>query len=230
MINEIYVNGDSYSAINSGITPYSKFLNDLSGIPVINYAMSGSSNDRIFRTTLEYCTSLPENKKSLIVIGFSFVTREETWIKNISQYSHRIKDYPGSKFITTDWLGHADINKQTQHLIIDQNINKQMINFYTKLFMLTQTLKQLNLPYFLFSAADNTDFKELDWTSLRELNMYKRVQQDIYIVDLHNFNVSAWATAHSISTTSTSHLYTEGHKQFAEFLFQNYIHDLLTKN
>jgi hypothetical protein len=226
MITEIYVNGDSYSA---GITPYSKFLNDLTDIPVINDAMAGSSNDRIFRTTLEYCTTIPKTKKSLIIIGFSFVTREETWIKNISPYSHRIKDYPGSKFISTGWLDRDPVNTQTQHLIIDQNINKQMVNFYTKLFMLSQTLKQLDVPYFIFSAANNSDFKELDWNSLNNLNIHQLVKQDTSIANLHTFNIPTWADEHQIPTTSTGHLYTDGHKQFADFLYQNYIHNLLTK-
>jgi hypothetical protein len=138
--------------------------------------MPGSSNDRIFRTTLEYCAGLSKDQKPLIIIGFSFVTREETWIENVEKYSYWIRDYAGSKFISTAWLKDDKVDETTMHLIIDQNINKQMVNFYTKLFMFIQVLKSLNLPYFLFSAADNKDFRNLDWTSLKNLNIYQHIQ------------------------------------------------------
>ena len=226
MITEVFVNGDSYSADSKGSISYSKHLNDLLGVPVTNVAMPGSSNDRIFRTTLEYCTGLSNNQKPLIIVGFSFVTREETWIEDVSKYSNRTKDYPGSKFITADWLQDKDLDESTMHLIIDQNINKQMINFYTKLFMLTQTLKFLNLPYFLFSAADNKDFKNLDRNSLKNLNMYQHIQQDSCVADIHNFNIGAWAKENNLQTMPTKHLYDDGHKKFADFLY-NKVYDFI---
>jgi len=226
LITEIYINGDSYSAIAPEVMPYSKYLGDLVNVPVINFAMAGGSNDRIFRTTLEYCAGLSSDQKPFIIIGFSFVTREETWIEDISKYSNRIKDYPGSKFITTQWLPDNNLDEFTMHLIIDQNINKQMINFYTKLFMLIQTLKSLNLPYFLFSAADNKDFKNLEWFSLKNLNMYQHIQQDPCVADIHNFNIGTWAEDNNIQTSPTKHLYDDGHKKFADFLY-NKIYDFI---
>ena len=226
MISEIFINGDSYSAANNGSIPYSKYLGDLVNIPVTNFAMRGSSNDRIFRTTLEYCAGLSSDQKPLIIIGFSFVPREETWIKDVSKYSDRIKDYPGSKFISTHWLQDKDLDESTMHLIIDQNINKQMINFYTKLFMLTQTLKSLNLPYFLFSAANNKDFRNLDWNSVNNLKMYQHIQQDSCVADIHNFNIDIWAEENKVQTTSTKHLLDDGHRKFADFLY-NKIYDFI---
>ena len=226
MTTEIYINGDSYSADAIGVTPYSKYLSALVNVPVTNFAMQGSSNDRIFRTTLEYCAGLSKDQKPLIIVGFSFVTREETWIEDTSKYFDRIKDYPGSKFITTHWLQDKDLDESTMHLIIDQNINKQMINFYTKLFMLTQTLKSLNLPYFLFSAADNKDFRNLEWSSLKNLNMYQHIQQDSCVADIHNFNIGTWAEDNNIQTSPTKHLYDDGHKKFADFLY-NKIYDFI---
>jgi len=226
MITEVFVNGDSYSASNLKycITPYSEYLGDLINIPVTNFARDGSSNDRIFRTTLEYCAGLSKNQKPLIIIGFSFVHREETWIEDVAKYADRIKDYPGSKFITTNWLQVVD--ESTMHLIIDQNINQQMINFYTKLFMLTQTLKSLNLPYFLFSAANNKDYKKLNWDSLKNLKMYQHIQQDSYVADIHNFNIGVWAEENKAQTTPSKYLNSDGHKQFADFL-HNKIYDFI---
>lgn len=219
MISELFVNGDSYSAASSATVPYSTYLGELLDIPVTNSARSGSSNDRIFRTTLEYCLSLSPSQRPLIVVGFSFVTREETWVDNASYFGTYVQDFPGSKFTTVDYLLNQRLDQDTMHLIIDQNINKQMINFYTKLFMLTQTLQQLNLPYFLFSAADNKDFRNLDWSSLKNLNMYHHIQRDSCVADLHNFNVKTWAENNHVQTSSTYHLDSDGHKKFANFLY-----------
>jgi len=95
----LYVNGDSYSAPDEKFKVYSEILGEKLSVPVVNDAMAGSSNDRIFRTTLEYISSLGDDEKPLVIIGFSFLTREETWVDNFSAYKHRIKDYSGSQFV-----------------------------------------------------------------------------------------------------------------------------------
>lgn len=228
MITEIFVNGDSYSDSDPPTIPYSKFLGDITNLPVKHYAKSGSSNDRIFRTTLEYCAGLLPYQRPLVIVGFTFVIREESWVENAEDYASRVKDYPGSKFVSSAFLKRKDIDAHTFHSIIDQNINPQMVNFYTKLFMLTQTLKQANLPYFLFSAADNKDFKNLDWTSLTNLNMYKQLKQDSNVADMHNFNIGVWADNNNVATLPSKHLYTNGHKQFADFLYTKVVQNYLT--
>lgn len=225
MITEVYINGDSYSAEHIGQLSYSNFIANIIDIPVTNYAVAGACNDRIFRTTLEYCANLKQNQRPLIIIGFSFITREEIWVEDIAKYSGRIKDYPGSQLITSSWVEKVD--ESTMHAIIDQNINKQVIHFYTKLFMFVQTLKSMDLPYYIFSAANNTDYRNLNWDSLKNLQMFQRVSQDPNIINLHEFNISKWAKDNHLSTTLTSHLYEDGHKMFADYLLKNVINDSL---
>ena len=226
MITEIYINGDSYSCtLNMGESAYSNFIANQTDISVINHAIPGCCNDRIFRTTLEYCANLKQDQRPLIIIGFSFMTREEIWIDNISNYSHRIKDYTGSQFITSAWVTKVD--EATMHAIIDQNINKQMTHFYVKLFMLAHTLKSLDLPYHIFSAADNTDFRNLNWNSLRNLQVFQKIIQDPNIIDLHKFSIGKWAKDNDIKTTNTKHLNEDGHKMFADYLLKNVINDLI---
>ena len=225
MITEVYINGDSYSAESAGQVPYSNFIANIIDIPVINHAVAGSCNDRILRTSLEYCANLKQNQRPLIIIGFSFIAREEIWIENIAQYSHRIKDYFGSQLVSSEWLKKFD--EATMHAIIDQNINKQVIHFYTKLFMFVQTLKSMDLQYYIFSAADNADYRNLNWDSLKNLQMFQRVSQDPNIINLHEFNIGKWAKDNHLSTTPTSHLYEDGHKMFADYLLKNVINDSL---
>jgi len=228
MISEIFVNGDSFSAPAQDVVPYSVHLGQMFNVPVTNFAVAGSSNDRLFRSTLEYCLNLSDQQTPLIVIGFSFVDREETWIDEPSKWHEQARDFTGSKFLSTMWLTNQTVDETTMHLIIDQNINQQMINFYTKLFMFTQTLKQLKIPYFLFSAANNQDFRKLDWSCLKNLNMYNYVQSDACVLDIHGFNMRIWAETNQVPINTYHYLYNDGHKKFAEFL-HGQINDTLCK-
>ena len=225
MITEIYINGDSYSANNTEEVAYSNFIADQIDIPVTNYAIAGCCNDRIFRTTLEYCANLKQHQRPLIIVGFSFITREEIWVDNISKYSQRIRDYPGSQFITHQWSQTVD--EAIMHAVIDQNINKQTTHFYVKMFMFIQTLKSLDLPYHIFSAADNTDFRNLNWNSLRNLQAFQKISQDPNVRDLHRFNIGKWAEDNHLKTTKTKHFFEDGHKMFADYLLKNVINDLI---
>ena len=93
--------------------------------------------------------------------------------------------------------------------------------------MFIQTLKLLDLPYHVFSAANNTDFKNLNWNSLRNLQTFQKVSQDSNVKDLHRFNIGKWAEDNQIETTNTKHLYEDGHKMFANHLMKNVIDDLI---
>jgi hypothetical protein len=228
MITEIYINGDSYSANNREQVAYSNFIANQIDIPVTNHAVVGSCNDRIFRTTLEYCANLKQDQRPLIIVGFSFITREEIWIDDISKYSRKIRDYPGSQFITSQWIDTV-VDEATMHAIIDQNINKQTTHFYVKLFMFIQTLKSLNLPYHIFSAANNADFRNLNWDALKNLQTFQKISQDPNVRDLHKFNIGKWAEDNHLKTTTTKHLYEDGHKMFADYLLKNVINDLICK-
>lgn len=223
----VYVNGDSYSAPTDKFKVYSEFLGDKLSMPVINDAVAGASNYRIFRTTVEYIASLPAGVKPLVVIGFSFVTREEIWIDDFTKYQHRVKDYAGSQFVTLDWLQPSDITDDIKHLIVDQNINSQMVHFYTNLYMLTGLLKGLDIPYLIFSAARNVDFRNLNWNSLNNLKIYQNILNDPNILDFKTFNIPLWANQNNLTTTETGHLLDDGHVQFAEFLHSKIIYDSL---
>ncbi|CAB4137918.1 hypothetical protein UFOVP328_133 [uncultured Caudovirales phage] len=216
----LYVNGDSYSADMANFKVYGHYLADKLSIPLINQASVGSCNDRIFRTTMEYIASLSDQEKPLIVIGFSFFTRDEVWLKNIDNYKNHIQDFDQSHFVSMAWLlQNKNIDAETKSLIVEQNINKQIINFYTKLYMLTKILKSLNLTYFIFSAAENEDYKDINWGSLNNLSMYRSVVQDPNVCDFQKFNIPSWARTNNITTTKTGHLLSDGHYKFADFLY-----------
>jgi hypothetical protein len=199
----IYVNGDSYSAENNEITVYSKYIEELLGDTVINSAVVGSSNDRIIRTTIEDCLKF---SPSLAIIGLSFITREEVWWKDSLVTLDSIKDDKQG------WNSFKD-------KIVDLNINHQMIHFYTKVFMLIKTLEQLNIDYLIFSAADNIDFRALNWDYLKTFRHVNLIWENQKVIDFHSFNVPLWAKENNYPTTATGHLLTSnGHYNFANYL------------
>jgi len=60
----IIINGDSYSAPHTTTKVYGDFLSEQLGIPVKNYAIAGSNNDRILRSTINICIQLDCNINS----------------------------------------------------------------------------------------------------------------------------------------------------------------------
>ena len=79
----LYVNGDSYSAVSNG-KRYSDFLGESLGRKVINNAIPGSCNDRIFRTSLRDLIQLKLQYSDVIaVISLSFPIRTELWDQHI---------------------------------------------------------------------------------------------------------------------------------------------------
>ena len=75
----ILINGDSYSA-PTNYKVYGNFLSEKLGIPVINFAIPGSNNQRILRSSIEYLQQIKsEYSNPLVVIGWSFIRRIEVW-------------------------------------------------------------------------------------------------------------------------------------------------------
>jgi hypothetical protein len=213
MISNLYVNGDSYS---ESYTPYSKFLAERLNVPVTNHAIRGSSNDRIIRSTIEYILSNPP-KDTLFLIGFSFITREELWASNYKNI-RVIDTQPGSRFTTIQTLLTKDLDNSTKEKIANIDINKNVIHFYYNLYMLSRLIKSLNYNYLFFSAANNTDWGDMDWDFLSTLGVYKAINSDPNIVNIHNFSIPGWAKENKIDHSETGHLYQDGHKKFADYL------------
>jgi hypothetical protein len=225
----LYVNGDSYSARSNNFSVYDKFVAEKLNLNYINKAIPGSSNARIFRDTLEDCISfLSQQIIPHVILGLSFVTRDEVWRDDADEQLLRKFNNSLGKFVTVDYFGKEQLSTEEIYRIIDSNINTQMVHFYTELYMLINTFENLNIPYFIFSAADNEDFKRLNWIYLKSLSMFKSILQNKNILDLHEFNIPAWAKKNKILTTESGHLLgADEHKIFAEYLIKNHLSDFL---
>ena len=198
----IYVNGDSYSATRSLGTAWSDYLDQ----EAHNSAVEGSSNDRIIRSTIEDILRFGPDRINKVIIGFSFVMREEVWWKNELVTLDSLRDEKNARDLTVD-------------KIIDLNINHQMIHHYTYIWMLANTLENLGLDYLFFSAADNEDFVMLDWDNLKSLRIYKDISENKRIINLHSFNIPRWGEENGCELTETGHFANvEGHKKFGQYM------------
>jgi len=223
--DHIYVNGDSYSARMTNQQVYSDFLRKRLQQFVINQAVIGSNNNRIFRTSIESLIKLrqasPDNE-ILAIIGISFVTRDEIWYEdNDQKILSKIPDlnhYPESKLITADFLLSDNMWSTAKAILLDLNINRQLTHFYTNLFMFVNTLKMYNIDYLIFSGANNENWGNAQWNYLKSLEMFKICGTDSNIIDLHKFSIPKFAETNNIATTSTGHLLEDGHEKFSQFL------------
>lgn len=221
--DSILVNGDSYSASQEGKKVYADHLGELWSVPVHNYAVIGSNNDRITRSTVEYVHKhLDNNQRPLVIIGWSFIRRIEVWYygaKNISVPDQA--QHPDSKLVTLDFLLSQGYATLEQKMLITQDIeiHKKLTDFYTNLFFLGNWLDKLDLPYFFFSGAKNTDCPVECFPFIENLSTAQWCATNRSIYHLHDFCIMNWAFDNDVQCSpETGHLSSEGHKKFSKIL------------
>lgn len=234
--DEIIINGDSYSALNKDLTVYSQFLQDKLGINVSNIAWTGSNNDRIVRSTIERVLLAKQSKKRLLVIiGWSFVRRIEVWYYGKSPVvKARIPDkintdaHKNPSFVSLEVLATlGEITVEQKCLLSDDLfVHKQLTDFYTNVYLLSQFLENNNVDYLFFSAAKNTEIPINSFPYIENLQHVQEVTNNKRIIDLHDFHFKNWASkndpgAHPV----TGHLSTDGHEKFSNLLLEK-LHDL----
>lgn len=89
-MKKLIVNGCSYAAGNElalpEISAWPVLLANKLGRSLTNLAESASSNKRIFRTTLEYCSELDNTSDYFFIIGWSQPTRIEFYLDRYDRY------------------------------------------------------------------------------------------------------------------------------------------------
>lgn len=221
----LLVNGDSYSAPRSSHPVYADILARDLGVSVYNYARSGSNNDRICRTTIEYTNqALQQGRRPMVMVAWSFVRRQEVWYYG-SNTHHMMPDqcrgdHHDPRFMTLDWLLQDGMATMEQKAMVSdpREIHKLLTDWYTHVYLLAHWLEHQGLPYFFFSGADNEDCPTHCFPFVRELTTVKWCQDNPRIRDLHGFHVSKWARDNDPGATETGHLSHEGHQKFAVYI------------
>lgn len=219
----VIVNGDSYSALQLGHKVYSDHLQQRLNIPVFNIASVGSSNDRITRSTVEQVlTTAAQFVNPLVIVGWSFIRRIEVWYygQNPKGLAQR---HDNSNFVTLDWLLHQGLATVEQKCLINDDlfVHKQLMDFYTQVYLLSQFLQHHNCAYFFFSAAKNCELPMHCFPDLEKLQQVQAVIRDPAIFDLHDFYVMDWALSNDPQCNpTTGHLSAYGHEKFASLLLE----------
>jgi hypothetical protein len=222
----ILINGDSYSASIPNKKVYGDFLSEHFGIPVKNFARSGSNNQRILRSSIEYIQEVKsEYQNPLVIIGWSFIRRLEVWYYgNNKKLINQMPDSLQSRFITLDHVMNAGEATLEQKALINEDlfVHKQLMDFYTNLYMFANILESQNLNYVFFSAARNTDCPMHCFPYIESLQQVKWVANNPNIFKLHDFCIMHWAKENDPeSHPITGHLSEDGHKKFSNFILNN---------
>jgi hypothetical protein len=229
----IFINGDSYSAKKPEHLVYGDFISQELGIPVKNFAVPGSNNQRILRSSIEYLNDIKSQYQNpLIIIGWSFIRRLEVWyygtnqtvLRRIPDTAHVLEEHRQPKLVTLNML--LDLNEATieQKMLVNEDlfIHKSLVDFYTDLYLFFNLLEKKELDYFWFSAAHNTDCPIHCFPYIESLDQVQSVAHNPKIYKLHEFCIRDWAKQNDPdSHPVTGHLSETGHKKFAQFILNN---------
>lgn len=226
----ILINGDSYSAEVTEHKVYGNFLAEKFNIPIKNFAVPGSNNQRILRTLIEYLYQVKsEFKNPLVIIGWTFTSRLEVWYYgNNKKLINQVPDAelsPESRLITLDRLiQNNEATLEHKALISDEVLaNTQFTNHFTNLYLLANLLNSMSIDYRFFSAADNAGCNLSFFPHLLRYQHVKWVLDNPKIYELNDFSLSKWAKENDPQCTSTGHLSESGHERFASFFNENVI-------
>lgn len=252
----IYINGDSHSAgaeaahtaafaeddrryqhlgrkphPDNLLVSYGNVLANMLNAELVCGAESASSNDRILRTTLDYLigddnathhTGQLENKPDLLIIGWATWEREEWFDPDTQRYWQ----------VNAGGIGHDwpdAIKSKYKSWVIDQMepevINQKLVKVHKTIHHLHCTLTAFEIPhlffntYLDFSHLKNLGEEELDWNGCY-INPYDP--------DYTYFN---WLKNRGFQTATRNsyHFKADAHTAWAEFLYANYVQNLLTK-
>jgi len=226
----LFLNGDSYSAGSDNITTYGEFLSQKLDVPLINKSIPGSNNDRIIRSSVETITKLLEQGRTpMVILGLSFIRRLETWYygNNKDLLSKipdcNLDDQCRLNLITLDHLMHSEeMTPGQKELFIEttDTLHKRLVDFYMNLFFFCHWIEKMNLQYFVFSPARNTDCTIFS-LNISGLKFIDWCNQNPRIWKLTDFCFIDWAKEHDNNAESTGHLSTDGHRKFADVLLTN---------
>lgn len=236
----ILVNGDSYSALSQKHRVYSEFMAEEMRVKCDNVARIGSNNDRIIRSTIEAVLHhVSRGQRPLLILGMSYISRQEVWagdfepdlldisdtetrrLCNMLQESYPSVEHESQHLptITLDWVGdQSRWKKQFRHQVeYEYFIHKRLLDNYVMLFLLTKFLQNLQVPYIVFSAADNLDIPVDTFPAMAHLQSVKSVLADPHVIEMHTNCIKLWAQVNDPDCDRISgHLSEHGHRLWAK--------------
>lgn len=231
----LYVNGDSHSAGAEAVNPHAFAEDDplywalgrrphpdnervSYGCEIANMmgailhcdAESASSNDRIIRTTKEYLEQ--GNTPDLIIIGWSTWEREEWWDEETQRFWQ-----VNAGGIGEDWPESIKAKYKPWIASLDYAHKQEEANW--KIWAFDRHLRDLEIKRYYFNTYDALYVgQEFDFNGMY-LQPYDR--------EYTYFN---WLKSKGFNTVNPTsyHFGPDAHRAWAEYLYQNLVHTLLT--
>ena len=184
---------------------------------VINDAIGGGGNDRIFRTTMEWTSKYLQNndgKNLFVVIGWSSPERTEyrindTWVSLLPHFSpiHALQNV-------------LDLHKFHVDIIMDDRRDyTASINYMLSL----QSWFKINSIRFIFFNA-----LHIRWPKITEIQILREhIDNNYYKFDNEGFCMSFFCDDYPCG--SRHHPLEEGHRQWANALYQYIIDNKLIR-
>ena len=238
----IYVNGDSYSRHSDGKT-YCDFLSEKFNCESHNAAISGSSNGRILRTSLRDLIDLKKEHTDIIaIISLSFLLRIEVWDPDapLDQKNTFVNDGDFISIQTTNsanWVkskisDRGPYQKYTTEWLRLYDVEAETINLLKEILLLTTWCKYNKINYIIFSGPlqEPVDF---EFPAIKPF--YQSVTEDPYVIDIFKNSFTEWCINRGHSPTdfftqeihgktyNIGHHGENAHKDFANYLFENYL-------
>lgn len=186
---------------------YGKVLANQLGAILQCDAESASSNDRVIRTTKEYLT---KHTPDLIVIGWSSWEREE-WLYE-GKYWQVNAGGAGQ-----DWP--KAVQEQHRNWVLTVDYNEKIKQAHNAIWEFHKELA--NIPHLFFNC-----FSAYKWVNRFDWG-------DNYVGPYDNhLSYREWLLANGFKTVNPNsyHFGSDAHNAWADFLYQNYIQNRLTKN
>jgi hypothetical protein len=229
----IYVNGDSYMRASTGKTT-ADYLSDKLKVKTINASISGSSNDRIFRTTLRDLINLKSEttEKIIAIISLSFIYRISIW-DPIGQ-AKRWKYSDDGEFACYHLFLSQNksfnmpdhLKKYTKELGILFNPEAEMTKLLTNVELISAWCNYNKIKCIIFSGPTQEDVIDFNAPFIKPF--YNSVMLNKNILNLFDFSFCKYCESQGFQGFDyqlygkNAHHNEDAHEQFADFLIKNF--------
>lgn len=221
----VYANSDSYGVCSTGKT-YADFIGQAFNAGTVNRGLSGSCNRRIIRTTIRDLLDLKKAHKDILaIIGLAPTNRFEFWGDVAIDNDGHFKSFQPSSVVpnTAKYLHRGCIENYN-----DESSNT---NLFLDLILLTGFLKRYDINYLIWQGSMSLKPSDFDAPFIK--NFYIEVNSDTKILDMFDFSFSKYCSIIKGYTPYDSDLYgiyghhcEQAHKDFAEYLLENYLNEI----
>lgn len=237
----IYVNGDSFSFVSDGKT-FCDFLGEITQSRCHNASLPGSCNSRIIRTTVRDLLQI-QDPDIYVVINLSFILRTEVWDISVAGNNRFANDgefvsiQPANSrtwFFERSSATNDKYSDYSRAWLRYYNPEPEMTNLLKELVLLTSWFKGRNIKYVIVSSALQEPV-DLDGEFIRDF--WTVIRNDTNIINFFEMSFTQWCLqqGHVPITKHQQEIYGRvynighhgeaAHRDFANFLFDNYFRD-----